>query len=643
MRCFSWCSDKRAAVSRAFICFVLGCASVCLGAAQSTARTPQAPEALSYAGRVPLKPSQAPQAAPAPANQQDGRLDLTLQQAFQMALKNNLDIELERVDQGIAQFSVPLTEGGGLPRSINYAVAETPAGEAPVAVPLLSFTSPGLSPLNVSPITSTVSSSYNTSRVLGESHSLSLVPSSYSSGSPVPGFDAQLLGQYGWLRRDPGVAIANGAPSTTPADTAITNNTLGDTILTKGFSPGTTIQFGVNNFVQTFYSGRSSAVPFTHPNAYGLVAQPLFRGAGRANNTRYIAIAKTNQKISAAVLEQQMISTIAGVTNLYIDLVSLQDSVKVQEQAVAAAELLLHNDEEQLKVGRMPPIEVARAQALVTSTQLVLTQAAALREQQQMILRTLVDPQSLTVALGRTPEIAAIDPLLPPQIEPQASVEEMVQSAWAKRPDMQAAQMQVTNGERQVAGSVNAAKPEIDLYGTYELRGVVIPGLTAIGGNSLTGNAPTDPIPTGGIRSSTLYEAGIQFALPLQNRVAQANLGADKALLRQQQLRVTQLEAQVAAEVQNAITALNAAKSAADAATKARELQSKLLDAAQESFTAGYTTNLSVIEQQTYLAQSQTTEVMAKAAWIKAASQLDRVLGQTLEKSGISLQGDRAR
>ena len=85
-----------------------------------------------------------------------------------MAIKNNLDIQLERVDQGFAEFSVPLTEGGGLPRSINYTVAETPAGEGPVAVPLLSFSSPGLSPLSVSPITSTVSSSYNTSRVLGE-------------------------------------------------------------------------------------------------------------------------------------------------------------------------------------------------------------------------------------------------------------------------------------------------------------------------------------------------------------------------------------------------------------------------------------------------------------------------------------------
>ena len=93
--------------------------------------------------------------------------------------------------------------------------------------------------------------------------------------------------------------------------------------------------------------------------------------------------------------------------------------------------------------------------------------------------------------------------------------------------------------------------------------------------------------------------------------------------------------------MQNAITALHAAESAADAATKARTLQAKLLAASQESFNAGYATNLSVIEQQTYQAQAQTTEVMAKAAWLKTGVQLDRVLGRTLENSGISLRADQ--
>ena len=147
----------------------------------------------------------------------------------------------------------------------------------------------------------------------------------------------------------------------------------------------------MNDFVQSFYSGRSSAVPFSHPNAYALIAQPLFRNAGRANNTRYIAIAKTNQKISSAVLEQQMISTIAGVDSLYTDLISLQDEVKVQQEALTAAEQLLSGTEQ--GGGSMwvdcRPIEVERAESLATSTRVLLEQAKALRDQQAVILRTL--------------------------------------------------------------------------------------------------------------------------------------------------------------------------------------------------------------------------------------------------------------
>ena len=590
------------------------------------------------AGPLPSRPVlQAPASAATPPKPQNGRLYLSLQDALQMALKNNLDIEFERADQTIAGLSVALTKGGGLPRPINYMVADTPAGEAPVAVPLLSFSSSGLSPLSVDPITAAVSSSYNTSRVMEGAHSLSLTPSPYSGGTSVPGFDAQLLGSYGWLRRNPAISLSTAQAAATQADTVTTDNTLGNTILTKGFSPGTSIQVGVNDFVQSFYSGRSTPVPFSHPNAFALIVQPLFRGAGHANNTRYIAIAKTNQKISAAVLEQQVISTITGVSSLYVDLISLQDSVKVQQQALSAAELLLNNDRQQLEVGRLPPIEVARAESLVTSAQLMLTQAVALRDQQEVILRTQLDPQSLTGTAGEMAEIVATDPLLPPQAQSEAPLPDLIKLAWETRPDVLQARLQVTNGERQVEGAANATKPEVDLYGTYEERGPVIPGLTPIGGDPLTGNALLAPIPTGGTRSSTVYEAGIQFSLPVQNRVAQANLGADQALLRQQQLRVTQLESQVAAEVRNAVTALNAAKSAAGAATKARELQERLLAAAQESFRAGYATNISLIEQQTYLTQAQTTEVVAKAAWLKAAMQLDRVLGQTLEKNGISL------
>jgi outer membrane protein len=574
-----------------------------------------------------------------PANPQDGKLYLSLRQAFKMALENNLDLQVEQIDQSIAEGSVPLAQGGGLARPVNYTIMDAPAGVGGAALPLLSYSSPGLAPASVDPISYTVSSSYNTSRVLETSHSLALGTSPYSGGSLVPGFDAQLLGRYGWLRRNPQVSLLTVTPSSaTSGDTVTTDNTLGDTILTKAFSPGTTIELGVNNFVQSFYSGRSSAVPFSHPNAYALIAQPLFRNAGRANNTRYIAIAKTNKTISSAVLQQQMISTIAGVDNLYIDLISLQDEVKVQQQALTAAEQLLSNDRQQLNAGRMPPIEVARAESLVTSTRVLVEQSEALRDQQEIILRTLIDPRSLTGPGAQLPGIVATDLLLKPQTGVETPLPDQVKLAWDRRPDVRQARLQILKGQRQVASSANAAKPEIDIYGTYQTRGVVLPGLVATGGSALTGNTIPDQVPTGGTRSSTLYEAGIQFYLPVQNRVAEANLGIDKAMLRQQQLRETQLESAVAAEVRNAVTALRAAENAAGAAAKARELQEKLLSAAQESFQAGYGTNLAVIEQETYLAQAQTSEVVAKAAWSKAAVQLDRVTGLMLDRTGITLK-----
>jgi hypothetical protein len=173
-------SIARHGAGRAFMWLLAGCALVGVAAAQRPLGLPHDSAEVVDAPRPALLLAQTPVTTPAPANPQDGRLYLSLQEAFRMALKNNLDIEFEQVDQTVADMSVLLTEGGGLPRAINYAVADTPAGEAGVAVPLLSFSSPGLSPLSVDPITSTVSSSYNTSHVMERAHSLSLSSSPYS-------------------------------------------------------------------------------------------------------------------------------------------------------------------------------------------------------------------------------------------------------------------------------------------------------------------------------------------------------------------------------------------------------------------------------------------------------------------------------
>jgi len=562
----------------------------------------------------------------------DGRMELSLQQAIRMALENNLDIQIEQVDQTVAADGVRRSQGGGTPNQINYSIAEAPAGVGVSAMPLLTTTSKSY-PASVDTTGVVASSSYDTGHVLEAQHSLSIAQAPYSAGSGIPAFDAALQGQFGWIRRNPANSIITTA--VTPGDTNIANNTLGNFTLSKGFSPGTSVQLGVNDFVQSYYSGRSSAVPFTHPNAIALIAQPLLRGAGRANNTRFIAIAKTNKKISQYLLEQQMISTISGVEALYYDLVSLQDTVAVQQHVLKASQDLLSDDKQQLAVGRMPPIEVARAETLVTANQLALSQAEARRDQQENILRSVVDPHSLSASQGKLSELVATDILSPGMDLPQTPVSDLIQHALEQRPDVRQYKLQITNGVRAVAGSSNARLPEVDLYGSYQTRGVIAPGLIPITGNPTTGAPLVDPIPAGGQRASNVVEAGIQFNLPLQNKVAEADLGADRAELRQEQLRLTQVEAQAAAEVRNALIGVNAAKLAAQAATASRKLQEQLLSAEMEKFHAALSTNFAVIQQETYLAQAETTEVAEQAAWKKAEVRLHRALGDTLQESGI--------
>jgi outer membrane protein len=562
--------------------------------------------------------------------QPDGPLELSLEQAIRMALQNNLDVQLEQVDQSVADFSLKRTQGGGTFRPINYNIAETPAGEIIPAMPLLASTGPTISPYGIQPAGISISPSYDVGHVLQPQQSLSLATAPFSQGSPIPAFDLNLFGQVGWIRRDPENVIVSSA-SATAADTAVTNNTLVNTTLVKGFSTGTSIQLGFNNLVQSFYSGQSSADPFSHPNAIALIAQPLLRGAGRANNTRYIAIAKTNKNIAAAILEQQMISTIAGVESLYYDLVSLQNSVQVQQGALKAAQELLDNNRQQLQVGRLAPIEVTRSEALVETSQLALTQIIALRDQQENVLRSVLAPQSLNNPDGNLREIVATDELSVPTDVAASPVSQLISEALEQRPDIRQAKLQVSNGERAVAGSANARLPEVDLYGAFQSRGVLSTSLIPTGGD-------VEAIPTGGIRASRVFEAGIQFNFPVQNRVAEADFATDRVQLREQRLRLNQMRAQAAAEVRNAVIGLATAKQAAQAAAATRQLQQQLLNAEIEKFRTGYSTNFAVIQQQTYLAEAETTEIMAQAAWKKSATQLERALGNTLKRQGITIK-----
>ena len=88
--------------------------------------------------------------------------------------------------------------------------------------------------------------------------------------------------------------------------------------------------------------------------------------------------------------------------------------------------------------------------------------------------------------------------------------------------------------------------------------------------------------------------------------------------------------------MESAVIALRTARGALSAAAQAREYQEQLVSAERDKFSVGASTNLLVIQQETFLAQARSSEVVARSVWIKARIALDRALGDLLTNNGIS-------
>jgi len=68
-----------------------------------------------------------------------------------------------------------------------------------------------------------------------------------------------------------------------------------------------------------------------------------------------------------------------------------------------------------------------------------------------------------------------------------------------------------------------------------------------------------------------------------------------------------------------------------------RVLQEQSVDVEQQKFDVGLSTNLLVLQYQSYLAQARSTEVAAKGAYAKARIALERATGRILETNHVSI------
>jgi outer membrane protein len=563
----------------------------------------------------------------------EGKLYLSLHDAIVLAIENNLDVEVSRYNLLIADTDLTRAQGGGSLRGVDYSVQQTPPGVGGATSPLLITPTTGsASPSN----TSVTDLSQVTQIGSGTQENLSENGTSgaFSAGPPIPLYDPALTAEAAYFRRSEQISLLNSGTSSsnTPSGPLDFLSTAVD--YQQGFSTGAQLEAYVDNSAQVLYASRSQYDPFSAPTVSVTLTQPLLRGRGRDINLRYVRIARLDQKVSRLVFEQQLLETVYGISRLYYDLVSLGENIGVKEESLVAAQRLYDDDKSQVDQGTLAPVELTRAQALLSSSRLDLIQAQGQYRQQEVILR-----EQLVRRLGdptlRFISIVPIDRIVVPNEAPVLDVPALTQDALANRPDLAQAALQVQADEISARAARNNVQPLLNIFANVQSRGSALVPYETLGSPG-TGEVTVSPdLSQGALSLSKIYQGGVQLTLPLRNRIAQADSARDSFQLRQAQGRTAKLENDIRQQIENAAIAVENGHQAYAAAVESRNYQQQLLQAEIDKFAVGASTNFMIVQDQAYLAQARSTEVAARSDWMKAQLALDRALGNLLEKNSV--------
>src|SRR5438128_4127114 len=410
----------------------------------------------------------------------------------------------------------------------------------------------------------------------------------------------------------------------------------------QALDTGTTL--GVD-FVMNRNSSNSAFNTF-NPSYTGLLrysfSQHLLKDYGRVNNRRQIRVAQNNQKVSETQFERQLIDLVAQAQRGYWDLVFAAEDIKVKQRSMDLAQKTLSDNEIQVRIGTLAPIDVVQAESEVANRRVQYVTSTYTEVQTQDQVKKLITSQ------GDPGLILA--KLIPSQVvpKPQPSdvppVEQAIKIALENRPEIKQLQLDLQNKKIDLEYTKNQLLPAVDLFAAYNQNGV--------GGKETirSGCVPTAPIVAqseGSIFDSfcqlfeygyTGYSGRLSIQIRLRNRAAQgvnARAITDERIAEQ---RITSQAQQIATEVRNGLTQVDMNRARIEAATKARELSERRLEAEQKKFDLGASTIRFVLEEQRNVAQAQTDELQAIVNYTKALVDIDRAMGMTLKKNNIEIE-----
>jgi outer membrane protein len=562
---------------------------------------------------------------------QNGKIMLSLDDAIMIALADNLDIAISRYNLAIADTDILRTKSGALFLGAPGGVQQGTIGG-------------GVGGIG-SGVTGTGAGG-TSAGIAGAGAGVGGIVTSANGGGPQPfSFDPLLTGTFSVEHLN---ALENFALLSGGAALFNQNTTTGNLTYSQGFSPGTLLTVGFQNTRVTANNPGVRFNPALSSSFRATFTQHLLQGFGPSLNRRFIRQAKNNKKSTQEAFRQQVITTVSQIENIYWDLVNAYEDYKVKERALQLAQKTLSDNQKQVEIGTLAPLDVVKAESQVASAEQDLIGSKTALETQQLTIKN-----ALTRNLPNNSQIMAID-VIPtdtvqiPDQENLPSVEEMIHLAMVNSPTYNQLKISLQNSEITRQGVNNGLLPVIDLQAWYQgsgLGGLQNP-LSTCGPIPVPGCVPAGAVPPtgftdafGNLFNGTAPDKGvaINIQIPLANRTAQSFQVRARLEYQQSQLTLKQTENLIAIGIRFDAFTLEQARARVVAAQKAQVLAQQTLDAEQKKYNLGASTYLNILTDESALSSAQSNLVSAMTNYAKARVQLDKDTAQTLEHLNIKL------
>jgi outer membrane protein TolC len=556
----------------------------------------------------------------------EGKIYLSLSDAVLLALENNFDIAIARINLDIADTDILRARAGSSLRGVSTGLVTNTLGGS------------------TSTVTGGGGPGGTTSGAGGGGAGTSGLVLSTNGGGPQPeNFDPVLTSnmQYEALDQQQSNLLFSGGKPVLSTDTSTYNFGY-----TQGFITGTQLAVTFNNTRVSTNNPFTDYSPDITTTFRATATQHLLQGFGWGINGRFIVQAKNDRRITDSAFRQQLLYTVNQVENIYWGLVSAYEDEQAKERALAQSTQLTADNRRQLQIGTLAPLDVVNSDSAVATDKQALVASKSNLEYQQLIMKQAIARNLEDPVLANAPIVPTDRVGLDRLPEEDMSQDDLVKQAYANNPQIEQAVLSMKNNEITIKAEKNGLLPTVDAYAFYgasQLAGGQNPDAL----NFSTGQTyPAGSFPpigygtaVGNLFNSTAPDKGmgVNVTIPIRNRTAQADQARSQMEYRQAQMRLQQLYTQIRIQVINGQYALTNDRAQVSAAQAGRDYAAQSLDAEQKKYKLGASTSALVLQQQRNLATAEDTLISATAAYAKDRAALRQILSSTLDQYGISI------